>query len=326
MATRPGSGARCALLPAPRARETRCRSSRECPPPCAGPSAPTRPPFLSLALAALASPARGATPEEVAAAEATFSDGKKAAAAGDYGRACPKFAESLRLDPGTGTALNLGDCLEHLGRLASSWGMFREAAALARAAGDSGRQGEAERRAGLLEPLLPKIVIVLSPATRLPSIAIKRDGNAVGEGQWGSPVPIDAGEHLIEASAPGKKPWRATLTVEPKPGVTTIEVPALEDAPPGSPEAGPAPRAFWVPQRLAGLGVGLAGVAALAAGGAVGGAALAKYGATKGECLQVAQRACTAPGVAARSTALKLADASTGLLIGGAGGPRGWRG
>src|SRR4051812_28534695 len=61
-------------------------------------------------------------------AEALFAAGREAAQRGDYRQACDKFAESQRLDPAPGTLINLGDCNEHLGLLASAWRYYREAA------------------------------------------------------------------------------------------------------------------------------------------------------------------------------------------------------
>jgi hypothetical protein len=74
----------------------------------------------------------------------------------------------------------------------------------------------------------------------------------------------------------------------------------------------------WTPQRAGGLAVGLVGVAAAAAGGALGGVALRKYDATKTQdCLPTRPNVCNSAGLAQRASAGKLADASTGMLIAG---------
>src|SRR5215218_5450162 len=77
---------------------------------------------------------------EKAAAEALFQQGKALVAERRFAEACPKFAESLRLDPGVGTLLYLADCQEKAGKTASAWARFLEAAAAAKAAGQADRE------------------------------------------------------------------------------------------------------------------------------------------------------------------------------------------
>src|SRR5580704_6931738 len=78
------------------------------------------------AIAAALLVARGALADAIdpAAAEVLFRQAREKIVAGDYGGACPLFKESLRLDPAPGTLLNLAECEERIGRLASAWEHF----------------------------------------------------------------------------------------------------------------------------------------------------------------------------------------------------------
>src|SRR5512136_2811036 len=81
------------------------------------------------ALVAYAPHARSEQPvvRDPAAAEVLFREGRKLVAANDFAAACPKFAESQRLDPAVGTLLNWAACEEHVGKLASAWQRWKEA-------------------------------------------------------------------------------------------------------------------------------------------------------------------------------------------------------
>ncbi|MBM4364335.1 MAG: hypothetical protein FJ104_16770, partial [Deltaproteobacteria bacterium] len=76
----------------------------------------------------------------------------------------------------------------------------------------------------------------------IPGVVVKRDGIVVGQAAWGAAAPVDPGEHVVEVTAPGKKPWSATVKVGPDADSQALQVPALEDAAPGStaPAAGAA--------------------------------------------------------------------------------------
>src|ERR1700722_8909097 len=66
--------------------------------------------------------------KEGAEAEVLFFEGKQLMLAGKYAAACAKLAASERLDPAAGTLMNLADCYEKNGQLASAWVTFRDAA------------------------------------------------------------------------------------------------------------------------------------------------------------------------------------------------------
>jgi serine/threonine-protein kinase len=264
----------------------------------------------------LSVPAFAAGAADQAAAEALFNEAKKLVAAGDFEHACPKFAESNRLDPGSGTLLNLGACYEQTGKLASAWGAFNEAAVTARNAGDSSRQAEATRRAEALLPRLTKLTITVPPTARVPGIELRRDGEVVGEGQWGSPIPADAGQHKIEVSAPGHRAWSTVVRLD-SPGTTSsVDVPVLEKLSVKS--VTNASGSGWSTQRTVGATVAGVGVLGLAVGGILGGVTLVKAGTLKsgGDC-NTDLTICSATGLQLRQDAKAMANAATGVLVAG---------
>jgi len=228
----------------------------------------TRTPLmLVLALAAvsiLASPVRAQTSAETrAAADALYEESGVLMKASHFNEACPKLETSQRLDPGVGTLLRLGYCYEHIGRSASAWSAYNDAEASARRASDN-RADDAAARAKAIEPKLSRLLIALaSPA---PGQTVLRDGTPVDPGLWGTPVPVDPGEHVIESSAPGKRPWKASARIEAMAGTTTIAIPELLagiEPPKEAPVAPPRDGASGSVQRPLGfalVGVGAAGL------------------------------------------------------------------
>lgn len=164
---------------------------------------------LAIPAAASAEPGKGAA-EAAASAHSLFLDARAAMEQGAYEEACPKLEESMRLDPALGTQLNLADCYEHVGRTASAWAGFLDAASMAKSARQLEREKLARSRAKALEPRLPKLLID-ADATAEPAMEVLRDGVAVGSASWGAAIAVDPGTHDIVASAPGKMSWRTVI-------------------------------------------------------------------------------------------------------------------
>lgn len=171
---------------------------------------------------------------DTAAAEALFEEGRKLNAAGNTAAACEKFAESQRMAPSAGAALNLGVCMEKQNKIASAWAAFMEASALSMQAGQAEREKFARDRANALAPRISKVVIKVTNAPA--DLVVKRDGIAMTKAQWNVPIPVDAGEHTLEASAPKKLPSTKSFTISGEGTSTEVIVPDLADAPVEAPK------------------------------------------------------------------------------------------
>lgn len=218
-------------------------------------------PWLAVALLAVVWPTRvqAGSPADRAAAEALFQEGRQYIARGELEPGCRKLAESQRRDPAIGTLLNLGDCYDRLGRSASAWTQFRAASKMARAVGDAPRAGEADRRAAVLEPKLHRLRIVV-PASQPKGLVVTRDGVVVGVPVYGSALPVDPGEHSIEASAPGMQKWITTIRCNGSGRALEVSIPQLKPERRESSEGG------WPAQRWVALAVGGAGVVGVGVG------------------------------------------------------------
>ena len=148
--------------------------------------------------------AAGPSSSATATAEALFQEGRALMIAGRAREACQKFSESNRLDPATGTLLNLAVCNETVGRTATAWSQFRAAEVASVADHRDDRVGLAREHLASLLPKLSVITVQVSDAQRIPGLKLSLDGVVWGEPLWNVPTPIDPGEHTVVAEAPGR--------------------------------------------------------------------------------------------------------------------------
>lgn len=199
--------------------------------------------------------------ETKAAAEALFEEGKTLRQAGDCRGAIPKFEQSLALDPGVGTLLRLADCYEQEDRLASAWANFRHAASLAMEQEDPRRADIAKRRADEIEPRLARLTIDFGVNSDTPKLVVRRNSKRTGStvellaSANRVAVPVDAGDYVIEVSAPGYDELKLTITLAN--GATeVVELPALvktapaSDKPDETPGTSPKPESNVVEERV----------------------------------------------------------------------------
>lgn len=148
-----------------------------------------------------------------AAAKALFDQGKTLFAEGKYGEACGKLEASFKLSPASSTRGLLGACYEKIGKLASAWAAYRDSAAIADRQGNAERAQAAREKAVELEPKLAKVTIATG-AAKTPGIKISIDGVEQPAAALNTELPIDAGLHVLAASATDYKPWKTTIDIQ----------------------------------------------------------------------------------------------------------------
>jgi hypothetical protein len=253
---------------------------------------------LSLALT-LGTRMASAEAQDEASARALFAEGRRLLKEGAYEKACLKLEAASKLYPGSGVLLNLGDCFEHLNRLASAWAVFGDAAANARRANRPDDEAEAKRRQSALEPRLQRISIHV--VKDVPTLVVKRDQTVVDRGAWDTALPVDAGTHVITAEAKDGAPWSRNVAVTGVGQTVTVDVPDLRDGaahvtgtPGGAPKDASSPASgessppsekphYWTGRRVAGAAVFGLGAVGVGVGGALGLMAKSEFNTALGE-------------------------------------------
>lgn len=132
-----------------------------------------------------------------------------------YGEACPKLEQAIELERRYGTLYLLGDCYENTGKIASAWALFAEVADIT--AGNpalaDGHQ-QAVTRAASLEPRVPRLTIsVPEPVAKIDGLVVKFGKSTLDPKSWGSSIPVDPGETIIETSAPERGTGTLSVTI-----------------------------------------------------------------------------------------------------------------
>lgn len=209
-------------------------------------------------------------------AEQLFREGKALRAAKKYEEACTAFEASQRLGPSVSTLMNLADCRELNGQLASSWALFLEVASTARkddklkVLADKARQ-----RADALEPRLSHLIVNVPDESRIDGLVITRNDVVIDAATWNRAMAVDGGTYEITAKAPDHEPWSTEVTVAAEKETRSVDVPRFKavvlvtaptEPPPEQPRRDERSSGMTGKRKLA---LGLGGVAIVSLGVAV---------------------------------------------------------
>jgi hypothetical protein len=142
----------------------------------------------------------------------------------DFANAITLLEEAQQVDPGIGTQFNLAICYAKTGRPALAWKNFREVESLARAAGKKERAEAARAKLDELRPSVPSIAVRVLGGGQ---VTVSVDGAMVPATELAF-IPLDPGEHKVEASAPGRRTFEQVVVITTLKGDhQQVDVPAL---------------------------------------------------------------------------------------------------
>jgi hypothetical protein len=295
-----------------------------------------------VAIAPWCSPAAraDAPPTERAIAERLYERGQQQLRDGKTEAACESFAESLRIDPGTGILLRLAACHEAADRLASAWVEFREALSATLREARPDRVRFASEHLAAIEPRLASIQIDVAGSAGGPVPTVALDGRQLGRAAWGVAIPVDAGRHQATARFGVGDDWSTTIDIRDGEHLV-VSVPATSAPPaetaPAAPPPQPAhgsssnrlrarpsavvhappslgPKPPIDQRKILGVALGGIGLVSLGVGTYFGLHAVALWGDRNRNC---PMDVCTPDGLALGSRADSAATAATWTIAGG---------
>jgi len=270
-----------------------------------------------------------------ALAESLFREGKQLFEAGRYDEACPKLAESHRVDPRTGTLLANAICHEKQGKLATAWSEYASVAARAKRERNDARERHARDKAAQLEAVLSTLTLALaSDLAGTPGLVIELDGTELGAASLGTAIPLDGGTHVVRMRSADAAPQelQVELAASEDRRVVTLHPPAagapVATAPAASPRETAATERSSRTLLRTGVALTAIGAAALVLSAGFGIRARRKYDASNEGCEKNGPDCFDAAALAARNAAVDAARITNyAALAGGvvlAGGAVTW--
>lgn len=179
--------------------------------------------FVCFVLVARVGAAAADPAEDRRRADALFAAGRHALTVDNDAKvACQMFADAIRLDPtAVGTMLNLGLCSRRQGKDASALVWFRKALDGA-TEGPEYKDYRAAAETAMRE-LVPRVPTLRLEVPTSAGTEVEIDGTRIAPTAYGQ-LEVDAGEHTIRASAPGKEPTTQKVTARTGEKLTLVTI------------------------------------------------------------------------------------------------------
>jgi hypothetical protein len=224
-------------------------------------------------IALFAVPSQASGDPQVQAARELFSQAEEDEDAGRWDEAASKLRRVLEVKRTAGVQYHIALCEEHTGALVAA---LEDYTIAEREAHDENAQDVLRlvgKRLADLNPRVPRVTLRVVPDT--PTASLTLDGKPIARALWATSLPLDPGEHRIEATAEGREISSASIVLnerdstvlEVKLGPTTSSSSSTPPAPPPPPVALPAAESpAAAPFRTVAV-IETVGFAALAGGG-----------------------------------------------------------
>lgn len=179
--------------------------------------------------------------EKEAEARRLFDEASAALNERNFIQACGQLEGALELLPNhLNIAIKLGDCYERAGAVAAAYDRYIYAKKLAETQKNTKWLNFITAAISRVYPRLSWLTVVVPEIVgTINGIVIMRDGTSIERVDWGMRIPIDRGGHEIWATAPGRKQWRASITIEGESKAYSITVENLAIASPPDPQNKP---------------------------------------------------------------------------------------
>lgn len=169
---------------------------------------------------------------DTAEGERLFQDGRKLFESGALAEACDAFDASYRADANLSTLMNLANCRERNGQLASAWLSYVSVSNQTAKLADRARMHErALERATALQSRISYLYINVPSSLQVSGLVVTRNGKVVDRSLWNRRLPTDGGSYVIATQSPRHLPWSTTVLVEREGGQATVEIPQIEALP-----------------------------------------------------------------------------------------------
>jgi hypothetical protein len=156
-----------------------------------------------------------ALPAHAQEADATrlYNEGWRLYKEKQYAEACPLLERSVAASPKIRTRGALALCYEATGRLASAYSTWRAVADQAHEAG-AVEAATLKRAVEKSAQLLPKITqVVFQVVDTNITVQVSLDGRPLTAAELRSQVPVDLGEHKLDARAPDRVDWHSSFEI-----------------------------------------------------------------------------------------------------------------